>query len=200
MKAMHLCRSMVVISGFFLAVSIGCPISDSAQSFPEPVTAPRQRLSAKRLADLERQMWALVNRDRLDPATAAETGGRARPLKWNDKLAAVAREHSRKMIEQEFFNHIDPDGKTPLARINAAGIPWRAYGENIALNDTVAGAQAAFMFEPRFQQNHRGNILNPIYTEVGIGIAQGPDGSLYITQDFVSIPANSPSSASGLNK
>jgi uncharacterized protein YkwD len=145
-------------------------------------------------------MWALVNRNRLDPATFAETRGRAQPLKWNDKLAAVARTHSRKMIKQQFFNHIDPDGKTPSARINEAGIRWRAYGENIAMNDTVRGAQAAFMFEPRFQNNHRGNILNPIYTEVGIGIAQGPDGSLYITQDFVAVPANSRTSYSSLNK
>ena len=58
-------------------------------------------------------MWALLNRDRLDPATFAETGGRAQPLKWNEKLAVVARAHSRKMIEQQFFNHVDPDGKTP---------------------------------------------------------------------------------------
>ncbi len=33
-------------------------------------TTPRQEFGANRMADLERQMWALVNRDRLDPATA----------------------------------------------------------------------------------------------------------------------------------
>jgi len=42
-------------------------------------TAPRHEFGTNRMADLERQMWALVNRDRLDPATAAETGGRASP-------------------------------------------------------------------------------------------------------------------------
>ena len=62
------------------------------------------------------------------------------------------------------------------------------------------GAQTAFMSEPRFQKNHRGNILNAMYTEVGIGIAQGPDGSLYITQDFVTIPAARVSQARNLNE
>jgi TonB family protein len=143
-----------------------------------------------RLADLERQMWALVNRDRLDPATSAETGGRAQPLRWNEELAAVARAHSRNMLEQRFFDHVDPEGRTLSARIKAAGIPWRALGENIAINGTVPGAEAAFMNEPRFQNNHRANILNANYTDVGIGIVQGPNGSLYITQDFVAIPAN----------
>ena len=153
-------------------------------------TASRQNFGANRLADLERQMWALVNRDRLDSATSAETGGRAQPLRWNEELAAVARAHSRNMLEQRFFDHVDPEGRTLSARINAAGIPWRALGENIAINGTVPGAQAAFMNEPRFQHNHRGNILNANYTDVGIGIVQGPKGSFYITQDFVTMPAN----------
>jgi len=197
---MRLCRSVVVINGFLWAVSIVCQTPYEAQSFPKPVTPPQQRLSAERLADLEKQMWRLVNQDRLNPATFAETGGQARPLRWNDQLAAVARAHSRKMVEQEYFSHIDPDGKSPLARINAAGIPWRAYGENIALHESVEAAQAAFMSEPRFQKNHRGNILNPIYTEVGIGIAKGPDGSFYITQDFITIPASTQASGKRLKK
>jgi TonB family protein len=153
-------------------------------------TAPRQNFGANRMADLERQMWALVNRDRLDPATSAETSGRAQPLRWNEELAAVARAHSRNMLEQRFFDHVDPEGRSLSARIKAAGIPWRALGENIAINGTVPGAEAAFMNEPRFQKNHRANILNANYTDVGIGIVQGPNGSFYITQDFVAIPAN----------
>jgi uncharacterized protein YkwD len=140
------------------------------------------------MADLERQMWALVNHDRLDPETSAETGGRAQPLRWNENLAAVARAHSRNMLEQGFFDHVDPEGRTVSARISAAGIPWRALGENIAIDGTVLGAEAAFMNEPRFQRNHRANILNANYTDVGIGIVKGPNGSLYITEDFVAIP------------
>jgi uncharacterized protein YkwD len=140
------------------------------------------------MADLERQMWALVNHERLDPGTSAETGGRALPLRWNENLAAVARAHSRNMLEQGFFGHVDPEGRTLSSRINEAEIPWRAAGENIAIDGTALGAEAAFMNEPRFQRNHRANILNANYTDVGIGIVKGPDGSLYITQDFVAIP------------
>ena len=153
-------------------------------------TAPRQDFGANRLADLERQMRALVNQDRLDPETAADSGGRAQPLRWNENLAEVARAHSRNMLEQRFFDHVDPDGRTLATRINEAGIPWRDSGENIAIYRTIIGAEAAFMNEPRFQHNHRANILNANYTDVGIGMVQGSDGSLYITQDFVKLPAN----------
>jgi uncharacterized protein YkwD len=94
------------------------------------------------------------------------------------------------MIEQRYFDHVDREGRTLSARINAAGIPWRALGEKIALNGTASGAKAAFMDETRFQKNHRANILNANDTDVGIGIVQAPNGSLYITQDFAAIPPN----------
>jgi len=141
-----------------------------------------------RMSSMERQMWALLNQDRVRPEVLAETGGQARPLKWNDRLAAVARAHSLNMLKQRSFSHDDPDGTTFSARIKRAGIPWEASGENIAIYDTVQGAESAFMNEPRFEHNHRGNILNGTYTDVGIGVVQGPDGSLYITQDFVATP------------
>jgi uncharacterized protein YkwD len=150
--------------------------------------AASQNFGAGRMAGLERQMWVLVNQDRLKPGSLAETGGQASPLKWNDRLAAVARAHSLNMLKQRSFSHDDPDGTTFSARIKRAGIPWEASGENIAVYDTVEGAESAFMNEPRFQQNHRGNILNATYTDVGIGVVEGPDGSLYITQDFVATP------------
>ncbi|MEJ2007051.1 MAG: CAP domain-containing protein [Acidobacteriota bacterium] len=142
----------------------------------------------KRMANLARQMRKLVNRDRQDPANAAETRGRAQPLRWNDKLAAVALAHSRDMLEHHYFDHVDREGRNPFVRINATGIHWRALAENIAINRTVADAEASLMDEPRFQENHRGNILNPVYTDVGIGIVQAPNGDLYITQDFAAIP------------
>ena len=151
-------------------------------------TAPQPNFGANRMADLERQMWALVNHERLDPETSAETGGRAQPLRWNENLAEVARAHSRNMLEQRFFDHVDPEGRTLSTRIDEAGIPWRAAGENIAIYETILGAEAAFMNEPRFQHNHRANILNANYTDVGIGIVHGPNGSLYITEDFVALP------------
>jgi len=148
-------------------------------------TSPRQNFRTNHSAELEAQMWMLLNQDRSRADVFDETNGRAQPLKWNERLAVVARAHSRKMLEQGFFSHVEPDGRSFSMRINETGIAWEASGENIAIYDSVQGAEAAFMNEPRFQRNHRANILNNTYTEVGIGVVQGPDGSLYITQDFV---------------
>lgn len=133
----------------------------------------------------EIQMWRLINNDRAASANLGETKGRANPLVWDPRLAAVARRHSEEMAENGFFSHQGLDGSLPYMRVSRAGIRWRASGENIAKYSDVAQAEAAFMNEPRSQNNHRGNILNPEYTHVGVGIARGSDGMLYITQEFV---------------
>ena len=137
---------------------------------------------------LEVQMLDLVNHDRIDPSTQQETKGRARPLQWDGRLAEVARLHSEEMAREGFFGHEGMDGSQPFNRVSRAGIQWRLTGENIAKCRDVEEAEAIFMDEPKFQQNHRGNILNPAYTHIGVGIASGPDGTLYITQEFAQEP------------
>jgi uncharacterized protein YkwD len=135
----------------------------------------------------EALMWQLINQDRTSDACIEETKGRARPLQWDERLALVARTHSQEMAQRGFFGHQGADGSLPSVRITRVGIHWRAVGENIAKYPDIASAEAAFMSEPKFQPNHRANILNPDYTHVGVGIAKGPDGMYYITQEFAQL-------------
>jgi len=133
---------------------------------------------------LERQALDLINRDRVAPEYLGETRGRARPLVWDERLAAVARAHSEEMARIGYFGHTAADGASPEQRISSAGIRWTRVGENIASCQSISRAESTFMDEPKFERNHRWNILNPEYTRVGVGIAKGSDGMLYITEDF----------------
>ncbi len=148
-----------------------------------------RNLGSNHVQGVEQQMYLLVNRDRADPANNPETNGRALPLRWSDRLAAVARAHSLDMLNEGYFSHQDRQGGSVATRIEAAGMKWQAVGENIAIYCSVARAEASFMSEPRFGKNHRANILSPEFTEIGIGVVQAPNGSLYITQDFYACPA-----------
>jgi uncharacterized protein YkwD len=165
----------------FLAALVCLPLAAYSQQYVDA------RNSSDETARLETQMWEMVNRDRTAPAQAEETKGHARPLVWDAKLATAAREHSEEMARTGFFSHVSPDGSTLSRRISLAGVQWLSIGENIAKVDDVARAEAMFMDEPKFERNHRGNILNPNYTHVGIGIARGQDGLLYITQEFAQL-------------
>ena len=60
-----------------------------------------------------------------------------------------------------------------------ATLSGRAKGENIGMGQSPAGIQSSLMGSP----GHRGNILSPDFTELGVGAASNADG-LYITQIF----------------
>lgn len=139
-------------------------------------------------APLEAQMFGLINRDRIDPATEEETRGQARPLVWDARLAAVARAHSEEMAREGFFAHQGADGSLPSDRVSRAGVRWLSIGENIAKAKDVVQARTLFMDEPKFEHNHRSNILDKGFTHVGVGIVRGPDGLLYVTEEFARLP------------
>ena len=153
----------------------------SSQAVPQRASFPY------RTDQLELQMWELINRDRADQSHSRETRGRALALRWDDRLAAVARMHSEEMARNGYFSHEGADGSSPARRVSMAGIKWLLTGENIAKCRGVSEAESLFMNEPKFQQNHRWNILNVNYTHVGVGVARGLDGNLYITQEFAQL-------------
>ncbi len=146
------------------------------------------------LQALEEEMFRLVNAAR--KAHLPGWIGTAR-LTYHENLAAVARGHSADMLKRQYVAHVSPEGITASRRIGQNGISYVACGENIGVyyGEGAHTARAiveihdAFMNQPRSMTNHRGNLLNPIWTHLGVGIAHNPDGSLVATQNFISAPA-----------
>ena len=171
--------AIFILASGLLATALCLPLAANSQQYSDG------RNYQDETARMEIQMWEMINRDRMAPAQAEETGGRARPLMWDARLASVARAHSEEMARTGFFGHASSDGNMPWARVSLAGLRWLSTGENIAKTQDVSQAETLFMNEPRFQHNHRGNILDMNYTHVGVGIARAQDGSLYITQEFI---------------
>ena len=58
---------------------------------------------------------------------------------------------------------------------------WTILGENVGVGGSPA--QLESMFEG--SGPHRDNMLNGAYNQVGIGVAHGGDGRIYVTQFFV---------------
>lgn len=154
-----------------------------------------QTTTSEDLHQLEQLMFELINRDR--ETHLPRWIGTAR-LSWHDGLAAVARGHSMDMLRRQYVAHESPERITASQRINIQRIRYVACGENIGVfyGERAGTSQAiheihnAFMNQPRSLTNHRGNILNPIWTHAGIGIGYNPDGSLVATQNFISAPGS----------
>ncbi|HZD11753.1 MAG TPA: CAP domain-containing protein [Candidatus Binatia bacterium] len=156
--------------------------------------APAQQKPELSMSQLEQLMFHLVNGTRQHHLPGLF--GTAQ-LAWHEDLAATARQHSMDMLKRQYVAHVTPEGITVAQRLQRNGIKYLACGENIGVvygraahsERGVHDIHNAFMSQPRSLTNHRGNLLNPIWTHVGIGVAYNPDGALVVTENFISAPA-----------
>jgi len=145
---------------------------------PDDVSVPR--ISSRRIREiesLEQQCFDEVNRVRRNR--------RLPRLNFSEELLPVARGYSRRMAEQHFFSHSDPEGRTVRERVDEADIKWRIVGENLAYSNgylnPVAASVSGWMESP----GHRRNILEPDYNLTAIGAWISPEGTVYFTEIFI---------------
>jgi uncharacterized protein YkwD len=129
------------------------------------------------LRDLEKQVYRKANE--------ARRKNQVPNLSWNDAVASESRRHAQNMSARHFFAHEDPQKGELSTRLDAAGIEWNRCAENIyqekGLDDPAEDAIQSWLKSP----GHRKNMLDPGFSETGIGIAVGRDGAIYIVQEFI---------------
>jgi len=134
------------------------------------------------MTEIEQRFFDLTNVQRYR--------NRLRPLVEAPTLSLAAKRHSEDMLRRRFFNHVNPDRKTHVDRIDAvvrgksgesAENLWMRSGPMTAANvakivdDAVAQLMAS--------RHHRANIVNRRYTHMGIGVAMTPS-EVRVTQLF----------------
>lgn len=93
-------------------------------------------------------------------------------LSLNPQLTNAAQAKADDMVRSDYWSHTSPSGKTPWTFITGSGYQYQEAGENLAYgfvnaDDVVAG----WMNSPE----HRANILDNQYSDVGFGVASSPD-------------------------
>ena len=93
-------------------------------------------------------------------------------LALNGLLDNAAQAKANDMAAKDYWSHTSPSGQTPWTFISAAGYNYSLAGENLAYGfataaDTVTGWMNS--------AEHRANILNNGYVDVGFGIANVPN-------------------------
>ena len=103
----------------------------------------------------------------------------APPLKWNNRLALAARLHSDEMANHKELTH-QLKGEPPFTqRLSERGAKFSGAAENVGYADSAEELQGGWMHSP----GHRANLLNPVYTEMGVGIVRAGN-RLWATVDF----------------
>jgi uncharacterized protein YkwD len=100
------------------------------------------------------------------------------PLVENPRLTAAANSYSQVMASNQQMGH-EVAGQTLTMRMDKAGYKWSAVGENVAAGyPTNQAAFTGWMNSPP----HKQNIMNPNYTEIGVGVSKS--NQFYYCQIF----------------
>jgi len=112
---------------------------------------------------------------------AQRTRHRMHPLRENPRLEAAADGHARDMVKHDYFSHDTPAGVTFLDRILGHGYvnlhqAW-SVGENIAWGTGPLATPVATVNAWMHSPEHRANILQRSFRDIGIGVAAGDPAS-----------------------
>jgi SCP-like extracellular len=87
------------------------------------------------------------------------------PLSISNKLFAAAAVRANELAQK--FSHTRPNGSSYLTAVQNVGYPSSYVGENIASGQiSPIAVMESWMNSP----GHRAAILNPNYTEIGVGV------------------------------
>lgn len=121
----------------------------------------------------ERELLDLVNKARKDAGAGM--------LEFDTNVIKVARVKAKDMVDNNYFSHQSPTYGSPFDMLKKYGVTFKAAGENIAGNQTVAGAFKAWMNSP----GHKANILNGNFNRCGFGIVPSPTYGKVLVQMFI---------------
>jgi len=172
-----------------------CPAVFGQEAKPAPVARPVARLitrftpattvvnasaspSFAEASIIERRAFEQTNLVRVQNGLA--------PLEWDADVCRMARSHSESMSRLNYFSHVTPDGLRLRDRARAAGIlTFTVLGENIAYNQGYEDPGAFAVERWMASAKHRANILSKEFRAMAIGTYVAPDGSVFLTQTFI---------------
>ena len=130
------------------------------------------------IAEIEQDIFQRVNQER--------TAAGVPTLAYNTTMEKYARIKSKDMGDNGYFSHEDQQGNLITVKMQADGVSYRAWAENIAY---IQGADSNSALANKFMDNwmnssgHRANILSTSYSSIGVGVYK-IGNTYYATQEF----------------
>jgi uncharacterized protein YkwD len=108
----------------------------------------------------------------LGATNASRVSGKLSPLTLDAKLTAAAQAKANDLVTKNYWAHTSPSGQSPWEFIGATGYQYQTAGENLAYGFSDANStETGWMNSPE----HKANILNNSYTQVGFATATSPN-------------------------
>ena len=119
-----------------------------------------------------------------DGTNAARVANDLPSLQVNDLLVKAAQEKVDDMVANNYFAHTSPQGITPWYWFGNVGYSFAYAGENLAVDFSDSqDVTNAWLNSPE----HRANIMNANFTQIGIAIATGTyegQSVIFVAEEF----------------
>ena len=182
-----LCLRIIQQISFFLLLSlhIGCE-NDSIRTAAD---------NADLNSEIDSTLKQIITQKIFEKTNAIRTSRGLSELTQNDDMDQLAQLHSDNMVEHNFYDHVDHQGKSPSQRADDLNFEWRRIAENIAQvpwheNVLKCGntKSAELISECVVEgwRNSRGHYENMIgeFNQLGVGVSFTNDSIAYFTQVF----------------
>lgn len=106
------------------------------------------------------------------------------PFVVEDRLQLSATAKAADMATHQYFDHLGPEGRDLHYFLTEADYPYQFAGENLAVGFTRADELVSAWVE---SPTHYSNIIDPDFTEAGIGLQVGAhdqNTSVYVAEHF----------------
>lgn len=159
--------ALALLAGLLVLLGPGAATGHAAQC--PGASDPAYSMSGSTASKLT---LCLINEERSDRGL--------KPLHFDKDQQQAASKHNRVMLQKNCFSHLCPGEKDLVGRIASTGyLPcsctW-GVAENLAWGSGKTAAPAAIVKAWMGSADHRLNILNRRYDEVGIAVDDGSPG------------------------
>jgi uncharacterized protein YkwD len=191
-------RSLHVAAGLFAFAALLAPAGGQADGGAAAAKA-RAKIASDRCQSADALPGQVSVTDAREATlclmNAQRTARGLKRLRAQPDLGEAASRFARQMVRDRFFDHTSPGGSTMVSRIKGTSylhdaVRW-TVGENLAWGTGTKATPRATVEAWMHSADHRENLLDRGFADVGIGIAAGAPaeleagetGSTYVT-DF----------------
>ena len=166
-------RATALLAALASLAALAAPVSAHASAQDAACPGADAVPTAATIAQASQATLCLLNDER--------TAAGLHPVAETPGLTQPSAAYSARMVAENFFAHVSPDGGSLVDRLTAARYiapdgDW-TVGENIAWGEGELGTPRNIVVAWMNSPGHRHNILTGEFTEIGIGIALGTPGN-----------------------
>ena len=154
------------------------PAPQPTQPAPQPTQpAPAPQPSAA-MDPLAQQLFDDMNAQRVASGLA--------PMHANATLVTIANVRAQDMVDHNYFAHVNPGtGDDVFTLLDRYGVNYTLAGENLATNALSGSASVQRASESMSNSPvHRGHMLSPTFTDIGVAHAVDAAGDSYFVMVF----------------